>query len=397
MKQKTGLILLSSLLLAQLSLAEDSILKTSIRARSEGALLDESTALKQAEIQADHPAGGGVELRPGYSEDEGSLALRILLPNRWTQRNLRKQLGLAAESEQLRIEDLEGQELSSVYSDLCTYRMLQKQRSLYDDELNTLNPYLAQADSAVQAHQLAVVDRAKIYSLYLDLLNDRENIETGFLSNRQQLHVALGDQVDLNACAKTAVIIPPTRMELDALLQQALACRADTRRMDTQVQALSAAESMARSRDGFRFKFIQPEYQRDLTGEGEDQWSISAAFSLPWGNRNPDVAVYCQQKNLTLSTRTLQRQLLRERLQILITTSETFSKQMERKKQLVQPLLKQLEADVKQMAGGPLSEVRDWMTLRGRILDAALQAAKAECNRELIAVELAEELGTLTP
>ncbi len=383
------------LLVSQLAAAEDSTLKTSIRARSEGALLDESTALQQAEIQARNPSAGGLELRPGFSEDEGSLALRINLPGRWTQRTLREQLRLAAESEQLRVEDLEWQELLSVYRDLCTYRMLNKQRSLYDDELNTLSPYLAQADSAVEVHQLAVVDRAKLYSLCLDLMNDREKIEIQLLSTRQQLYVALGTETDLDACAGTAVITPPTQMQFDEMLEQALASRADCRRLDTEVQALESAAAVARSEEGFRFKHIQPEYQRDLSGEGEDQWSISAAFSLPWGHRNPDVAVVERQKALTLSARTLQRQLLRERLQILLNTCEEFSRQMEQRSRAVRPLLAQLEADVRQMDGVPLSEVRDWMSIRERILAASLQTARIECERERIAVELAEQLGTL--
>ncbi|MDH3346421.1 MAG: hypothetical protein OEL75_04475, partial [Kiritimatiellaceae bacterium] len=74
--------------------------------------------------------------------------------------------------------------------------------------------------------------------------------------------------------------------------------------------------------------------------------------------------MYKQQKSLTLSTMALHRQLLRERLQILINTSETFAKQIDQRNRLVQPLLKQLEADLNQIEGGPLEQMRDWMSIR---------------------------------
>ena len=394
MMQKLAVALFFSVLLMQCVVAGESALQTSIRARSTAALLDETIAVEQAAVQARMPSSGGIELRTGWSENDGSLALRIYLPSQWTQKKLREQLRLAATSETLRVDELEWQELMSVYRAFCTYRMLLKQRSLYDNELNLLQPYLAQADSAVQAHQLAVADRARMYSHYLDLLTDRERIATQLLSTQQQLQLALGNQINLNATAPTAVITLPPRMDVDVLHQQALEHRSDFRQLNTDVQSLEAAEALARSSDGFRLKYLQPEYKQDLTGSGDNSWMISAAFTLPWGNRNPDVAVYHQQQTLTRSTMERQRLLVRERLQILLNTFDAYTQQLERRNEAIQTLLSQLKADVKQMAAGPLSQVRDWMNIRKQLLDTALQSVTADCERERIAVELVAELGT---
>lgn len=54
-----------------------------------------------------------------------------------------------------------------------------------------------------------------------------------------------------------------------------------------------------------------------------------------------------------------------------------------------------LAIDLKQMENGPLEQLRDRMMIRERILDTALQTAQMQCDRERIAVDLAEELGTL--
>jgi hypothetical protein len=385
-------LILLSVLVFQAS-ADD--LQSSLQALSERVLLEESTAAEQAAAEARSDSGAGLELRPGFSEDESSLAVRLYLPSRWTKNKLREQLSLVAESEELRIAALEWQELLSVCRDLCTCRMLNRQRELLNDEIQTSSAELEQVDLAVQHHQFAVADRARLTGQVLDLLNTRDDIDAELLDVKRQLYATLGRSADLDAFAETARIAPPSRLELDELMQQALANRADYRLLDVEAQSLDAATAIARSEDGFRFKHIQSEYTTDQSGDGEGSWSVSAAFTLPWGNRNPDLAVYQKKQMLTLSAMALQRRVIEERLQSLLQTAEAFAEQMERRNRLVQPLVEQLSADLKQLEGGPLGQLRDRMSIREQILNAALQTARMECARARIAVDLAEELGTL--
>ena len=46
---------------------------------------------------------------------------------------------------------------------------------------------------------------------------------------------------------------------------------------------------------------------------------------------------------------------------------------------------------------GRLEDLRDVLLVRERILDVSLETTRAICNRERIAVDIAEELGTLAP
>ncbi len=372
-------------------------LTASLQALSERALLDESTAAEQAAAAARSDAGAGLELRPGFSEDEGSLAVRFYLPSRWSKTKLREQLSLVAQSEALRVDALEWQDLLSVYRDFCTYRMLDRQRELLSDEIRVFSSHLEQVDLAVQRHQFSVTDRAKLYGQALDLLNSRDKVEAGLLDVQRSLHQSLGSAADLDAFAETARIAPPSRLEFDELIRQALASRADYRRLDVEARSLDSAIAMARSENGFRFKHIQSEYKADQTGDGEGSWNVSAAFTLPWGNRNPDLAVYRKQQALALSAMALQRRVIEQRLLSLLQASEAFDEQIARRNRLVQPLVDQLAADLKQMEDGPLEQLRDRMMIRGQILDTVLQTARMECGRDRIAVDLAEELGTLAP
>ncbi|MCF7848362.1 MAG: hypothetical protein K9M45_05880 [Kiritimatiellales bacterium] len=395
MRRKMIQLFIPGLLLALPSLANEAELKASVRARSESALLEESTAAKQAAAQAKSRSEYGLELRPRVTDSDAGVGLRIYLPDRWSKKKLREQLVLVAQSEQLRVAALEWQELLAAYRDFCTYRMLRKQLTLHAAELEILEPYLAQADLSVQQHQLAVADRVKLYSLYLDLLNDREKNEMEFIGIQRRLHLALGSKADLETFSKTATIEIPGRLEIGELVRQALGNRADYRRLDVEVRALGAAEAVARSEDGFRFKYIQPEYSVDFDGDREQTWGVSAAFVLPWGTRNPEIGAYQQQRMLVVSSMEQQRRIMEERLQVLLNASVALKEQIERRSHLVLPLVEQLETDLEQMDNLPLEQLLDLMSTRERILDAALQTAKAECERERIAVDLAEELGTL--
>uniref|UniRef100_UPI003567349C hypothetical protein n=1 Tax=Pontiella sp. TaxID=2837462 RepID=UPI003567349C len=169
----------------------------------------------------------------------------------------------------------------------------------------------------------------------------------------------------------------------------------DYQRLDVEAQALCAAEAVARSEDGFRFKYIQPEYSMDYTGGDKSNWGISASFVLPWGSRNPDIALYRERRNLAVSAMAQQRRIMEERLQVFLNEADALNEQMDRRGRMVDPLLRQLDADLGQMEELPLEQLRDLMSIRERVLDSALQAVKAEGERERIAVDLAEEIGSL--
>jgi hypothetical protein len=404
--KKTLLLIFFTTLLQSIAADNDSAMKldintilttndlnTSIRNLSESALVEESTMVKQAIVQAKSSSSFGMQVRPNVTDDSAGVGLRIYLPDRWSNKKLREQLKLVAESEQLRVEGLEWQELLTVYRYFCTYRMLQKQIALYVDELNIFKPYLTQADHSVEQHQLKIADRTDIYSTYLDIVNNKNKAELELIDIERRLYLTLGSKANLNAFSEIATITLPAKLEINALLQQAQENRTDYQLLEVNSKSLDAAGAIAHSEDGFHLKYIQPEYQVDYN-EGESSYGISAAFVLPWGNRNKDVAVYKQQKIQTLSTIALQRRIMQEQLQVLVNTSYALDEQIEKGKQLTTPLLKQLESDLKQMTGGTLNQACCWMGIRERILDTKLQTTQAECEREKIAVELAKELGT---
>lgn len=397
MKQRASLALFTILIPVLAEAADPAGLLSSIRARSEGALIEESVAVEQAAAEARFDAGAGLELRPGYSADESGLAVRLYVPSRWTNNKLREQLSLVAESEQLRVEELEWRELLSVYRNFCTYRMLRQQRELLRAEIRNFASQLERVDLAVQQHRFAVTDRARLYGQYLQLLNDLDDAEISFLNLERQLHLTLGAAADLDAYSKIVCLAPPSPLELNQLVLQALANRADCRLLDVDVRSMASAAALARSEDGFRLKHIQTEYNVDQTGDGEDRWNISAAFSLPWGHRKSDFAVYSKKQMLAISAMALRRKLIKEQLQSLLETSDAVTKQIERRIRLVRPLTEQLSADLKQLDNGSLGQLRDRMMVRERILDTSLQTVRMQCERERLAVDIAEQLGSLSP
>jgi hypothetical protein len=367
-----------------------------IQALSEGLFLQKSVQAEQASVRVRAASDFSVELRPGVSDDDAGVALRINLPGRWSPAALREQLALAARSEELRVAELEWAELVAVYRGLATYRLLRKQIDLCAAELEGLEPFLGRADQGVLQRQLAVSDRAALYGHQLRLMNERQKLELAWNEIQLELHRSLGSRADLEALARLRPLAMPTRIELDGLVRQALEHRADYRRREVEAQALGAAEAQARAEDGFHLRFIQPSYARDYEA-GEDTWALSAAFVLPWGGRNPDIAEYREQRELADFGLALQRRILKERLQSLIQASEALEKQIENRSLQIQPLVERLEMDLAQMDDGQLGSLRSRMQIRERMLDSALQTALLECRREQMAIDFAEELGTLQP
>jgi hypothetical protein len=370
-------------------------IKERVRTQSEGAVLEESLAVVEARTRAENRSDYGLELRLEWSErSSAGMGLRIYLPDRWTTSLLQEQLALAAESEELRVASLEWSALMQVYRRFCDYRKFKQQLSLYDQELQFLKPHLEQADIHVQRNQLAVVERAKLYGLQVDLLNSSERMQSALMEIEQELRLLLGFDADLEQISRTARIKLPTRLELSGLLLQALQNRPDYKRFDLQTQSLSAATLAAQSKEGFQFKYIQPSYDVDYK-TGQDTWSISAAFALPWGNRNPDIAVFQQEQALSQATRALQRIQIQNRLRIMLQRYEAFCERYEKRNAALKPFMDQLALDLKEIETGRLDELRDLMQIRERMLEVSLQAAEALCQKERLIVDLTEEIGTM--
>lgn len=393
MRTQRYTLLLSGLILAAGSAGagvEDTLSK-----RSERTVLDESTAAEQARARAQSRSEYGLELRPGITDDDVGVALRIYLPSRWNKSNLREQLTLVAESEQLRVAALEWQELIQVYRLFCDYRMYQRQLALYDRELETLAPYLEKADLDVQLNQLTVADRARLYSLYLDLVNDHAGVRADQLEIEQELRLLIGAEANLERMAGGVKVGLPPRNSFVTLLNQALENRSDYRRFDVEARSIEAAEAVARAEDGFRLKYIQPSYAVDYNN-GESSVGLTASFILPWGTRNPDIAVYQQELMLARSSMQLQREIIEHRLCVLIKTANDYFKHADHCSETIKPLLEKLNADLELLDTGRLEDLRNLMLIRERILDVSVDSMRNIRRKEQIAVELAAEIGTLT-
>ncbi|MBN2164407.1 MAG: hypothetical protein JXR25_08710 [Pontiellaceae bacterium] len=371
---------------------EKAALQEAVRNRTDGALLDESIAVEQARIEARSGAGFGMELRPSVSDDSAGMALRFTFPDRWSRKKLEEQIQLSAESEQLRTKALEWQEIISVYRSFCRYRMLEQKSVLITAEVEFIKPLLKQADEGVVLNQFSVTDRARLYGSYLSYLNEQNKISSDRIEVMNSLRTVLGAEIDLPLLAKISRIEMPSQMELSSLLRTALEQRADYKNMDLQYQALQLAESDAQSKEGFHLKFIQPEYRMNHDN-GSDGWELSAAFVLPWGTRNPDVAIYNHQKALTQAMKDQQRSLIEHRLQVLIATASAYYEHSTEQNRSTAPVIKRLKADLETLKDLPLEQSRDLISIRERILDAELQLTELTCRMETVAVDLADELG----
>ncbi len=374
------------------SLMEQAAFRGTIRKQNEGALIDESTELEQSKTFARSRSDYGLELRPSVSDNDVGLALRVYLPDRWSKTRLQEQLALAAQSEQLRIAALEWQDVVGVYRNFCTYRMLRRQLALMEHEMDFIEPYLELADQRVELNQLTVSDRARLYSTYLALVNDYGEQMNDFLDMQRRIRMVVGPDADLDRLSKLAVIDMPSQLEIKSLLRTALEQRSDYRRLDTDMRAMQLAEEAARSEDGFRLKYIQPAYSIDYE-DGSQGWELSASIVLPWGTRNPDIAVYQHQQALFKAARMQQRSMIEDRLRVTLDMANAYYTQVADQKRRTAPVLKTLNEDLAIMAGAPLDQVRDLIAIRERMLDAALQSAESECRADTIAIDLAEELG----
>ena len=366
--------------------------RDAVRAQNNSALHDELIGERQARTTAQAGPGFGMELRPGVSDDDASLALRILLPDRWNEENLRKQLALTTQSEELRLKALEWNDIISVYSDFCTYRMLKQQDALIEKEIRFMEPFLKKADESVALNRFSVSDRARLYADHLAMLTEHTRIAESLLDIRQRLKMIMGAQTDIERLSKIAKIDMPSQLEIQSLLLTALKQRADYQQMGIQLQSLLLEEETAKNRDGFQFKYIQPEYHVNHE-DGSTGWELSAAFVLPWGRRNPDTEIFQQRRILTEAARTQQRILIEHRLQVMLDTANAYYALAADQNHSTGPVTKQLTADLEMLVDVPLEQVRDVIAIRKQLLDADLQAARLQCRKESIAVDLAEELG----
>ncbi|MDF7805896.1 hypothetical protein P4E94_00505 [Pontiellaceae bacterium B12219] len=374
-------------------LMQQSEIKQSVRARSESTLLESSVALEQVRAQAKGRSDYGLEFRPRISDSNVGAALRIYLPSSWNKSALQQQLALVAQTEQLRVAALEWVELMEVYRLFCEYRLCKAQDALLADEREFLEPYLEQANEAVALNRLKVTERAKLYSHCLDLINNQEKVRADQLDVEKQLLFLVGAEADLDAMAEIAKVEMPSEMEFATLMQQALKNRSDYRQFQMNAQALDAAAQVARKEEGFRLKYIQPDYQVDYN-DGESSFGLTASIVLPWGTKNPDIQVYQHQRELEFANMNLYQTQIADRLRVLLKTAEAYYTQSNTRDEIIEPLLAQLALDMKDIDTGRLAELRDLIEIRERILDASLQTAEATARNEEIAVDLVAELGS---
>ena len=250
----------------------------------------------------------------------------------------------------------------------------------------------ARAQQEFEHELLAIGDRARLYSSYLALLNDRNELENSLFDARRRLKMVLGPNASLESLSSLVVIAMPSQLEIESLLRSALEKRADYRLLAAEVRAMQLAEEAARTEDGFRLKYIQPAYNVGYDG-GDTGWELSASLVLPWGTRNPDIAVYQSQQVLSMAAQAEQRKIIEDRLRVLLDTAEAHYTQISEQNRRIQPVISRLNADIETLVAFPLEQIRDVLSIRERILDASLQSAESKCRAETLAVDLAEELG----
>ena len=88
-----------------------------------------------------------------------------------------------------------------------------------------------------------------------------------------------------------------------------------------EIRSMQLAADAARAEDGFRLKYIQPAYNVGYD-DGDSGWELSASLVLPWGTRNPDIAVYQSQQAFSLAAQAEQRRLIEDRLRVLLDTAD---------------------------------------------------------------------------
>lgn len=207
------------------------------------------------------------------------------------------------------------------------------------------------------------------------------------------LKIVLGPDAEIKTLAEDALIPIPTEMELDALVKTATKQRLDYQLLDVEIEQMKLAEEAARREGGFQLKYIQPSYRVD-SGNGRDGWELSTAVVLPWGRKNPDIALYRQHQAVSLASQGLQRQMIEDRLRVLFDTVAEYRALSAEQTERTNPVLDQLNADlVEEMKQVPLDQVRNLLSIRKQILDASFQVIDKECQIEELSVDFAEELG----
>ena len=377
-------------------LAVSGEIEEAIRQNRPDSIQDAAIAAEQARIQArTRSADFGLEFRPSISEDDIGAALRIYLPGRWEKKYLRQQLELATQTEQLRTAQFENDDVLSVYRDLCAYRLQTAKISLIEEELSHIETYLQKINERVENNQFNRGERTRLYSEYLDLLNDLNKLQGEQFDTVKQLQMVLGPQVELSALAPKAIINLPSEYDFDSLFRAAMTQRLDYQRFDLELQSMQLAENSAQEENRFRFKYIQPSYQVD-PDKGKDQWSLSTAIVLPWGKPNPDIAFYKKQQTLTEMAQTQKRQMIALRLHTLLNAAKKLQEQDELQKTRLSPILNQLNSDLQQSETLPLEALRGELSVRKSLLNSALQSAEFQHRKEMLAIQIAEELGSFT-
>lgn len=375
------------------SLMNKGEIKAKVQEHSERVVLDETVAAEQARTKAQSRGEFGMELRPRISNSEVGAALRMYMPDGWSKEQLRERLILVSQAEQLRVSALEWRELMQAYRGFCNYRMYKSQLGVFEAELVWLEPYLKLADEGVALNQLSVVERAKLYSLYLDLVNSHERVKLDLHEAEQELRLLLGVNAELERMAGIAKVNLPRESQMQQLLQQALNNRSDYKQFEYRTRMLKASQDVAESDDGFRLKYIQPYFDVDYN-DGEASYGLSASFILPWGTRNPDIAVFQEEQMLMESSRNLHKIVIEHRLEVLSQTAESYFSLARERSERIKPLLTQLAVDLESMNTGRLEDLRDQMLVRERILDVSLQTTRSINRKEALAVDFAEELGS---
>jgi hypothetical protein len=352
--------------------------------------------VEQTAERARNFGGYGAEVRPRITDDVAGLALRIYLPQTWGRgKHLTTQIALLAESRQLLVSQEEWKNLMQAYRLFSDLRMYNQQIELLENEVKKLKKDLTRAESALAKNQYSLLEYARFESVLLDELNTLDKLRNRQLSTRTSLHFLLGENVDLNPLAQTAIPPAPSLESPETLVQKALQNRSDYRQMQVHARSLETSEFLAQSKNGFRLKYLQPEYSKKYSGDHEDRWGLSASFVLPWGQNHLDTEVFRQQRNLLQSEISISRERIAERIQILYSALKTHtSTNFQQDRDAANKVSGKLAEQLLKMETEHLDQLRDLALLRKRIVENQLQTLQNRSTQEHLSIDLAEEIGS---
>jgi len=376
--------------------ASETNLESIIQSRSTRPLLQQSTEVQQTEERAQNFGGYAAEVRPRITDDVAGLALRIYLPQTWGRgKHLTTQIALLAESRQLLVSEEEWKNLMQAYRLFSDLRMFNQQIALLETESKKLKKDLARAEESLAKNQYSLLEYARLEAVLLDELNALNKLRNRQLSTRRSLQFLLGEAADLDQLAQSA--IPPKLASKDPeiLIQKALQNRSDYRQMQVQARSLETSEILAQSKNGFRLKYLQPEYSKKYSGDHEDRWGLSASFVLPWGQNHLDTEVFQQRRNLLQSEISISRERIAERVRILFSALSTHtSAHFQQDREAATQLSKKMEEQLSKMDTEHLEQLRDLTILRKRITENRLQTLQDTSTLEHLQIDLAEEIGS---